>query len=54
LKIPKIALLVLQKFPNFARGRSIQKEQLSVLPQLQILSGFEVTSSGNYSNLYLP
>jgi hypothetical protein len=32
------------------RGRSIQKEQLSLLANLQIPSGFQVTISGNYSN----
>jgi hypothetical protein len=34
-------------------GRSIQKEQLSFLVQLEISSGFQVTNSENYSNLNL-
>jgi hypothetical protein len=46
LKIPKVALLIRQKFQTFPSGISIQKEQLSLLANLQIPSGSQVKNFG--------
>jgi hypothetical protein len=46
MKIPKVALLTLQKFQTLPRGISIQKEQLSLLENLQIPSRSHVKNSG--------
>jgi hypothetical protein len=50
LKISKVALLIFQKFQTLPRGISIQKEQLSLLANLQIPSGYQVKNSGTKIN----
>jgi hypothetical protein len=50
LKISKVALLILQKFQTLPRGISIQKEQLSLLENLQIPTVYQVKNSGTKIN----